>query len=179
MTRRYRSLRSLVAKRPPSSGTRGRRSGGSTGITSRMSHCGSLPESRTASMIFRRLAMRFRLASLVASFISARSSAAMRSTSRSASSCLMASAPIFASKMSPYSSTYSMYFCSESTSPCCSGVRPGSVTMYATQYSTFSRSLSVMSSMLPMREGRLFRNQMCATGVARLIWPRRSRRTLD
>ena len=29
-----------------------------------------------------------------------------------------------------------------------------------------------------MRLGRLFRNQMCATGVARLMWPRRSRRTL-
>ena len=30
-----------------------------------------------------------------------------------------------------------------------------------------------------MREGRLLRNQMCATGVARLMWPRRSRRTFD
>jgi hypothetical protein len=30
-----------------------------------------------------------------------------------------------------------------------------------------------------MREGSDLRNQMCATGVARLMWPRRSRRTLD
>ena len=34
MTRRYRSFRSEVAKRPPSSGTSGRRSGGMTGTTS-------------------------------------------------------------------------------------------------------------------------------------------------
>ena len=30
-----------------------------------------------------------------------------------------------------------------------------------------------------MRDGSDFRNQMCATGVARLMWPSRSRRTLD
>jgi hypothetical protein len=40
MTRRYRSFRSDVAKRPPSSGTSGRRSGGMTGITSRIIHSG-------------------------------------------------------------------------------------------------------------------------------------------
>ena len=38
MTRRYRSFRSEVAKRPPSSGTSGRRSGGSTGSTFRIIH---------------------------------------------------------------------------------------------------------------------------------------------
>ncbi len=30
-----------------------------------------------------------------------------------------------------------------------------------------------------MRDGRLLRNQMWATGVASEMWPRRSRRTLD
>src|SRR4029450_9027416 len=35
MTRRYRSLRSEVAKRPPSSGTSGRSSGGMAGLTAR------------------------------------------------------------------------------------------------------------------------------------------------
>jgi hypothetical protein len=32
MTRRYKSFKSEVAKRPPSSGTNGRKSGGSTGM---------------------------------------------------------------------------------------------------------------------------------------------------
>ena len=45
MTRRYRSLRSEVAKRPPSSGTSGRRSGGMTGRMVRIIHSGLLPES--------------------------------------------------------------------------------------------------------------------------------------
>src|SRR3989441_7732875 len=36
MTRRYRSFRSEVANRPPSSGTSGRSSGGITGTTSRI-----------------------------------------------------------------------------------------------------------------------------------------------
>jgi hypothetical protein len=44
MTRRYRSFRSLVAKRPPSSCTIGRISGGMTGTTSRIIHSGRLPE---------------------------------------------------------------------------------------------------------------------------------------
>ncbi len=38
-------------------------------------------------------------------------------------------------------------------------------------------SLSAMSSIMAMREGRLFRNQMCATGEASSMWPIRSRRT--
>src|SRR5437870_2011845 len=65
MTRRYRSFRSDVAKRPPSSGTRGRRSGGMTGTTSRIIQTGLLraspafPELRNASTIFRRLSICF------------------------------------------------------------------------------------------------------------------------
>ena len=42
ITRRYKSLRSDVAKRPPSSGTNGRRSGGITGITFIIIHSGLL-----------------------------------------------------------------------------------------------------------------------------------------
>src|SRR5574341_1015607 len=60
ITRRYRSLRSEVAKRPPSRGTRGRSSGGRTGITSRIIHSGLLPELRNASTILRRLVIFFR-----------------------------------------------------------------------------------------------------------------------
>ncbi len=39
-------------------------------------------------------------------------------------------------------------------------------------------SRRVMSSIRPMREGSDLRNQMCATGLARSMWPMRSRRTL-
>ena len=56
ITRRYRSFRSLVAKRPPSSGTSGRSSGGITGITSRIIHSGLLPLLRNDSTTRRRLA---------------------------------------------------------------------------------------------------------------------------
>ena len=55
MTRRYRSFRSEVAKRPPSSWTIGRRSGGMTGRTDRIIHSGRVPERRKASIRRRRL----------------------------------------------------------------------------------------------------------------------------
>ena len=37
----------------------------------------------------------------------------------------------------------------------------------------------IMSRSVPIQLGRLFRNQMCATGVASSMCPMRSRRTLD
>ena len=55
ITRRYRSLRSDAAKRPPSSWTIGRRSGGMTGMTSRIMFAGLLPPFRKASTTSRRL----------------------------------------------------------------------------------------------------------------------------
>jgi hypothetical protein len=55
MTRRYKSFRSDVAKRPPSSGTSGRRSGGSTGSTCSTIQCGLMPERLKASITFWRL----------------------------------------------------------------------------------------------------------------------------
>src|SRR6202521_1601289 len=60
MTRRYRSFRSEVANRPPSSGTRGRSSGGITGITSRIIHSGRFPDLRKHSTTFSRLIVFFR-----------------------------------------------------------------------------------------------------------------------
>ena len=39
-------------------------------------------------------------------------------------------------------------------------------------------SRRVISRMFPIREGSDFRNQMCATGDARVMCPIRSRRTL-
>ena len=84
MTRRYRSLRSEVAKRPPSRGTRGRSSGGMTGMTSMIIHSGLLLDSRKASTIFRRLVSFFFLVWLLVVSLSSRSS--VRSFSRSSSS---------------------------------------------------------------------------------------------
>ena len=63
MTRRYRSFRSEVAKRPPSSGTSGRRSGGSTGRTVMTIHSGLLPDSTNDSISLRRLERRLSLVS--------------------------------------------------------------------------------------------------------------------
>src|SRR5450432_368129 len=65
ITRRYKSFRSDVAKRPPSNGTSGRRSGGITGMTSRIIHSGLLrtppasPDPRNASTILRRFSICF------------------------------------------------------------------------------------------------------------------------
>src|SRR2546427_10035556 len=56
ITRRYRSFRSEVAKRPPSSGTRGRSSGGSTGSTSMTIQSGLMPDFWKPSSTLRRLA---------------------------------------------------------------------------------------------------------------------------
>src|SRR3546814_1482881 len=128
MTRRYRSLRSEVAKRPPSSGTSGRRSGGSTGSTVMTIHSGRLPDSRKASTSLTRLVRRL---SLVFEPVAAMSSlsctiSACRSIGRSRSNT--ASAPIAASKSSPCSWRICMNCSSLSSWPRSSGVRPGSVT---------------------------------------------------
>ncbi|MPM33219.1 hypothetical protein SDC9_79788 [bioreactor metagenome] len=58
ITRRYRSLRSEVAKRPPSSCTIGRRSGGMTGTAFSTMPSGELPVSRKARTTLRRLSAR-------------------------------------------------------------------------------------------------------------------------
>src|SRR4026208_825383 len=55
ITRRYRSFRSEVAKRPPSSWTMGRRSGGMTGRTDRIIHSRRVPDLRNAPLSRRRL----------------------------------------------------------------------------------------------------------------------------
>ncbi len=100
MTRRYRSLRSEVANRPPSSGTSGRRSGGMTGMTSSIIHSGRLPEMRKASTTLRRLESFFRLASELVSRASRRSSSDSLWTSIPRSISRTASPPIPAEKLS-------------------------------------------------------------------------------
>ena len=130
ITRRYRSFRSEVAKRPPSSGTRGRRSGGMTGMTSRIISSGRLPDCRKALTTLRRFAVFFRRASLDVSTISTRSSRANCSRSKSCNSSRTASAPIPARKLpGPNSSTAFRYWVSLSSSFCLSGVSPGSRTI--------------------------------------------------
>ena len=107
MTRRYRSFRSDVANRPPSSGTSGRSSGGITGTTSRIIHSGRAPDSPNASTSFRRFTSFLRLASEEVSFRSARSLTFSSSRSMRFSTFLIASAPMPTSNWSsPNSSCF-------------------------------------------------------------------------
>ena len=89
----YRSFRSDVAKRPPSSCTMGRRSGGMTGIVSMIIQAGEFPDSRKASMTSSRLITRA-LFWPVAVSICLESSSYSPLTSTSRRSFLTASAPM-------------------------------------------------------------------------------------
>ena len=128
ITRRYRSFRSEVAKRPPSSWTMGRISGGMTGTTFRIIHSGRWPDRRNASTHSRRFNRRTRFWPVAFSSSSC-SSADRASRSISASSFWTASAPMPASKVSSYFSRISLY--SRSVRSCffSNGVKPGSVTI--------------------------------------------------
>ena len=179
MTRRYRSFRSEVAKRPPSSGTRGRKSGGRTGRMVITIHSGRLLESLKASSSFRRLENFFNLVSDSVPAISSRIWAISLGILMAFSSSRTASAPIRASKSSPYSSMASRYCSSDKIWFFSRVVIPGSMTTKASKYSTRSISRRVISSSRPIREGSDFKYQIWATGLASSIWPIRSRRTLD
>jgi len=115
MTRRYRSLRSLVANRPPSSWTMGRRSGGSTGRTVTIIHSGLLPLFRNASTT-RSCLLAFLRLWPDEDWVSR--SRFLRTSSKSTSLmiCRMASAPILASKTSPCFCFSSWYWLSLSNS---------------------------------------------------------------
>ncbi len=105
ITRRYRSFKSEVAKRPPSNGTKGRSSGGMTGTTSSTIHSGRAPDSMNASTSFSRLTSFLRFASEPVSRKSTRMFSRSSSRSRSSNMVFRASAPICAVKASsPYSS---------------------------------------------------------------------------
>ena len=130
ITRRYRSFRSDVAKRPPSSGTNGRRSGGSTGSTFMIIHSGLLPEIANASINLRRLVIFLRLVSELVDSNSSRICSMSWFRFRSCSKASTASAPIFASNSSPHSSRLSRYCSSVSIMPRSSAVIPGSITTY-------------------------------------------------
>ena len=85
MTRRYKSFKSEVAKRPPSSGTNGRKSGGNTGKTVITIHSGLLFESRNDSSNFRRFDIFLSLVSEPVLGISSRNWSISKSTSISRS----------------------------------------------------------------------------------------------
>ena len=83
-----------MAKRPPSRGTRGRSSGGMTGMASRIIHSGWLPLLRKASTTLSRLANFTFFWTEVSVRMRSRRSTASCSTSMRFSSSLMASAPM-------------------------------------------------------------------------------------
>ena len=103
ITRRYKSFKSEVAKRPPSNGTSGRKSGGNTGKTDNTIHSGLMPDFLNASINFKRLAFFLILSSEPVR--SLRSFSISTSRSRPSSKSLMPSAPILAMNSSPYSTT--------------------------------------------------------------------------
>ena len=107
ITRRYKSFKSDVAKRPPSNGTNGRKSGGKTGNTVIIIHSGLLPELKNDSINFKRLPKRFNLVSEPVSAISSRILLTSSLRSMVLSKLKIASAPMLASNSSPYSSTAS------------------------------------------------------------------------
>ena len=161
ITRRYKSFKSEVANLPPSKGTKGRSSGGITGITSKIIHSGREPDSRKASRSFNRLTSFLRLASEFVSASSCLTLSASSSKLMEASTSLMASAPIPTRKVSsPYSSTARIY-CSSVRSSCILRlVRPGSTTKYFSKYKTASKSFKTISTKSPIREGSDFKNQI-------------------
>ena len=105
ITRRYKSFKSEVAKRPPSNGTSGRKSGGSTGSTSIIIHSSFMPLRWNASSTFKRLAIFLILVSELVACNSWRKISISCSTFRLRSNSRMPSAPMWASNSSPYSSS--------------------------------------------------------------------------
>src|SRR5215211_7367097 len=117
MTLRYRSFKSEVAKRPPSSCTIGRRSGGRTGMASMTIHSGPLPLTRKASTTLRRLMAFWRFCPLEEAIVSLRtwaSSSRFTWLMRS----LIASAPMPPRKYTPrpYSSPKRSFISRKSSS---------------------------------------------------------------
>ena len=114
ITRRYKSFKSEVAKRPPSNGTNGRNSGGNTGKTSKIIQSGLMPERWNASRTFKRLANFLIFASLPVAFKSARNTSASLSISIERSNSRTPSAPIMAvNAPSPNSSDLAWYSSSD------------------------------------------------------------------
>ena len=162
-------MRSEVAKRPPSRGTSGLRSGGRIGSTSRIIHSGLLPELINDSINLRRfIFLLFFACDFVTLISSERSSYAFSKFILSRSS-LIASAPMPTLISFPYSSIALLYISSFNRVPVSYGVRPPSTTINASKYNTFSICLKVISIIKPILDGNDLRNQICATGAANSI----------
>ena len=176
----YKSFKSDVANLPPSRGTNGLNSGGITGITVKIIHSGFWPVSIKDSINFNLL---IDLSSLTLDFVSC--IVLIRiflsfSKSKDFNISRMTSAPIPAVKDS--SPNWLWYFASSSSfnnwfffNP----VKPGSVTIKFSKYKTLSTSLSFISMAKDILLGKDFKNHICATGVAKLIWPILSLLTFD
>ena len=130
MTRLYRSFKSEVAYLPPSSATRGLRSGGITGNLVRTIHSGRLPDNLNASTSFSFFSSWNRLAFSVSFSNLILRSEDMFSRSISFSRSYIGCPPMSALKSS-YFSFASWYSSSMRTSPLRQGESPDSKTVYA------------------------------------------------
>ena len=128
ITRRYKSFRSDVAKRPPSSGTKGRRSGGMTGRISKIIHSGRDPAFRNPCTSFNLFATFFRVCLLLVVSSCCSNSVTNSSKSIFLNTSRIASAPILATKESPNCSCASRYSVSVKSCFGLSGVFPSSIT---------------------------------------------------
>ena len=174
----YKSFKSDVAKRPPSSCTIGLKSGGITGTTLSIIHSGLFPEflnASTTSSLFTILALFCPDAFSRAAF----NSTASFSRSIDESNSSTASAPIPTLNASPYLSYASLYSFSERTCLYISSVSPGSRTTYDAKYNTFSSIRGDISRINPILLGIPLKYQICETGAASSIEPIRSLLTLD
>ena len=156
----YKSLRSLVANLPPSSGTIGRSSGGITGSTSRIIHSGRalffLNASRSASFfVAASFFWPFELLTI------SRVAFASASISILESNSLITSAPIPALKaFEPHLVTASRYSLSFKICLNSRSVSPGSVTTNDVKYNTCSRPLSCISRSVPILDGTPLKYQI-------------------
>ena len=94
MIRRYKSFKSDAAKRPPSSGTSGRKSGGMTGKTLKIIHSGRLPLSLNSSIVLMRRTSLVRSTSLCVSLSCACKAGISLSKSMPSNNVRMAGAPM-------------------------------------------------------------------------------------
>ena len=122
--RRYKSFKSDAAKRPPSSGTKGRKSGGMTGNTLKIIHSGRLPLSLNSSIVLIRRTNLPRSASLCVSFNWACKAGISLSKSIPSKSVLIAGAPMPTFKRAPRFLRSSRTCGSVSNVPFLSSTRP-------------------------------------------------------
>ena len=122
--RRYKSFKSEAAKRPPSSGTSGRKSGGITGKMLIIIHSGRLPLSLNSSIVLIRRISLVRSISLCVFFNCSCKAGISLSKSIPSSKVLIAGAPISTFKREPCFLRASRTCTSESKVPFLKSTRP-------------------------------------------------------